>query len=114
MLQFAYYSVMTPEGCAGILWKHVKHADQAALALRLTASDLSDLGIVDAIVPEPIGGAHREPRRMAATLKRELLRGLRIVESIEPQQLTEHRYQRYRRIGAFTESQDEAIPFNGR
>ncbi len=69
VMQFAYYSVISPEGCAGILWKHVKHADAAARALRFTSKDLLKFGVVDEVIPEPLGGAHRDHRGTAATLK---------------------------------------------
>ena len=76
VLQFAYYSVISPEGCAGILWKHVKHADKAARALKCTSNDLLELGVIDEIIPEPLGGAHRDHRQMAATLKGSLIENL--------------------------------------
>ncbi|MBW3541406.1 MAG: acetyl-CoA carboxylase carboxyltransferase subunit alpha, partial [Planctomycetes bacterium] len=69
ILEFAYYSVISPEGCAGILWKHVRHADQAARALKFTSANLLKLGVVDEVILEPLGGAHRDHRRMASTLK---------------------------------------------
>ena len=77
VLQFAYYSVISPEGCAGILWKHMKHADLAARALKFTSDNLLKFGIVDEVIPEPLGGAHRDHRGMAGNLKSSLVRALR-------------------------------------
>ena len=76
ILQFAYYSVISPEGCAGILWKDGKRAEQAARALKLTSSDLLKMQIVDEVIPEPLGGAHRDHRAMAAILKQSLQRAV--------------------------------------
>lgn len=104
MLQFAYYSVISPEGCAGILWKHAKHADLAARALRFTSKDLLGLGVIDEIVPEPLGGAHRDHRRMATTLKMSLTRALRQLESIPRDQLVQRRYDKFRKMGQFEEA----------
>jgi acetyl-CoA carboxylase carboxyl transferase subunit alpha len=104
MLQFAYYSVISPEGCAGILWKHAKHADLAARALRFTSKDLLQLGVIDEIIPEPLGGAHRDHRRMAATLKMSLLKALRNLDTIPRGQLLQRRYDKFRRMGQFEEA----------
>ncbi len=104
IMQFAYYSVISPEGCAGILWKHVKHADKAARALRFTSRDLLQLGIVDEVIPEPLGGAHRDHRSAAAALKRSLSAALRDVMSRDRGGLLERRYQKFRQIGEFLES----------
>jgi acetyl-CoA carboxylase carboxyl transferase subunit alpha len=103
MLQFAYYSVISPEGCAGILWKHAKHADLAAKALRFTSKDLLGFGVIDEIVPEPLGGAHRDHRRMATTLKMSLTRALRQLDTIPRDQLVQRRYEKFRRMGQFEE-----------
>ena len=103
VLQYAYYSVISPEGCAGILWKHVKHADKAAAALRFTSKDLLGFGIVDEVVPEPIGGAHRDHRKMASSLKSSLLQALRQLSPMSADQLLQHRYEKFRRIGHFEE-----------
>jgi acetyl-CoA carboxylase carboxyl transferase subunit alpha len=106
MLQNAYYSVISPEGCAGILWKHKKHADQAARALKFTSADLLRFGIVDEVIPEPLGGAHRDHRQMAGILKAGLTKALKTLGSLKGGVL-EHRYQKFRRIGQFEEG---AIP----
>jgi acetyl-CoA carboxylase carboxyl transferase subunit alpha len=104
ILEHAYYSVISPEGCAGILWKEANEKTRplAADALRLTSRHLAALGIVDDIIPEPLGGAHRDHREMATTLKTYLLRYLRELRPLSPEQLMEGRYQKFRRMGAFT------------
>ncbi|MCA9088710.1 MAG: acetyl-CoA carboxylase carboxyltransferase subunit alpha [Planctomycetaceae bacterium] len=107
ILQFAYYSVISPEGCAGILWKHAKHADKAAHALRFTGKDLLEFGIIDEIVPEPLGGAHRDHRKMAATLKSSLLQALKNLSAVPKDQLLNRRYDKFRKIGLFEEGQVE-------
>lgn len=104
VLRFSYYSVISPEGCAGILWKHVKHADLAAKALRFTSQDLLKLGVIDEIIPEPLGGAHRDHRQMAATLKTSLLRNVRALSTIPPNDLMKRRYEKFRRYGLFEET----------
>ncbi len=103
ILQFAYYSVISPEGCAGILWKSHDYAEQAAKALRLTAKDLHELGAVDAIIEEPLGGAHRDHHQIAGRLKLYLLKELRELLQLSPDQLLEGRYERFRRIGQYLE-----------
>jgi len=103
ILRFAYYSVISPEGCAGILWKHARHADKAANALRFTSKDLLEFGIVDEIIDEPLGGAHRDHRRMAMLLKASLSDALRKLNDIPADQLLERRYQKFRKIGMFEE-----------
>jgi acetyl-CoA carboxylase carboxyl transferase subunit alpha len=104
ILQFAYYSVISPEGCAGILWKHQKYADKAAHALRFTAKDLLGFGIVDEIIPEPLGGAHRDHRRTATMIKASLNAAMKQLGAIPTEQLLERRYEKFRRIGVFEES----------
>jgi acetyl-CoA carboxylase carboxyl transferase subunit alpha len=103
MLEFAYYSVISPEGCAGILWKHANDETKplAAEALKLTARDLFKMRIIDDIIPEPLGGAHRDPREMATTLKAYLLRYLRDLRPLSNDELLEQRYQKFRRMGVF-------------
>jgi acetyl-CoA carboxylase carboxyl transferase subunit alpha len=106
MLEHAYYSVISPEGCAGILWKVANEETKplAAEALRLTARDLFRLGVIDHIIPEPVGGAHRDHREMANTLKSYLLRYLRELRAIPTiEELLEQRYQKFRRMGVFNE-----------
>ena len=103
ILQFAYYSVISPEGCAGILWKDAKHREEAARALRFTSKDLLKFGIVDEIIPEPLGAAHRDHRQMASTLKHSLLKAIRQLKAIPADQLVDRRYDRFRKIGVFAE-----------
>lgn len=103
MLRFAYYSVISPEGCAGILWKHAKHADKAAQALKFTAKDLLSFGIIDEIIDEPLGGAHRDHRRMATLLKASLTDALAKLSRVPADQLLNRRYEKFRRIGEFDE-----------
>ena len=102
MLQYSTYSVITPEGCASILWKSAERAKDAADALGLTAPRLLELGLIDKVIREPLGGAHRNPRSIAIRLKAILLGQLDELEPIEPPKLLEQRYQRLRRYGAFT------------
>jgi acetyl-CoA carboxylase carboxyl transferase subunit alpha len=111
ILEHAYYSVISPEGCAGILWKVATDETKplAAEALQLTARDLFRLGVVDHIIPEPLGGAHRDHREMAKTLKTYLLRYLRELRSVPVDELLEQRYQKFRRLGVF----DEGPPGEG-
>ncbi|MFQ3650232.1 MAG: acetyl-CoA carboxylase carboxyltransferase subunit alpha [Gemmataceae bacterium] len=103
MLEHAYYSVISPEGCAGILWKEANETTSplAAQALRLTARDLYQLGVIDDIIPEPLGGAHRDHREMANTLKNYLLRYLRELRPQPIPQLLQARYQKFRKMGVF-------------
>ena len=103
VLQNAYYSVISPEGCAGILWKHSKHADKAAKALKFTSKDLVELGIIDEVVPEPLGGAHRNHRQMAMNLKGCLVSALQSLEGMPKEELVNRRYDRFRQIGVFEE-----------
>ena len=103
MMENAYYSVISPEGCAAILWKHREHAPEAASALKLSAQDLSKLGIIDSIIPEPLGGAHNDHFAAAAALKDALLTTLKTLNALPTAQLLEQRYQKFRALGQFTE-----------
>ncbi|TWT53124.1 Acetyl-coenzyme A carboxylase carboxyl transferase subunit alpha [Rubripirellula amarantea] len=103
MLQHSYYSVISPEGCAGILWKSHEHAPKAAAALRFTSSDLKRLGVVDDVLEEPLGGAHRDHHQMASRLKGYLSKTLTELEAKSSQELVEERYEKFRRIGVFLE-----------
>ncbi|MEQ8999913.1 MAG: acetyl-CoA carboxylase carboxyl transferase subunit alpha [Coleofasciculus sp. B1-GNL1-01] len=103
MLEQAVYTVATPEACAAILWKDAAKAPQAATALRITAWDLKDLGILDQLVPEPLGSAHSDPLTAAATLKAALLQNLEDLSRLSPKERRELRYQKFRHIGVFTE-----------
>ncbi|MEO8777168.1 MAG: acetyl-CoA carboxylase carboxyltransferase subunit alpha [Rhodanobacter sp.] len=103
MLQYSTYSVITPEGCASILWKSADKAKDAAEALGMTAPRLLELGLVDKVIREPLGGAHRNPRSMAIRLKAVLLKQLDELEAMPTRDLLEQRYQRLRRYGAYQE-----------
>ncbi|WP_088890340.1 acetyl-CoA carboxylase carboxyltransferase subunit alpha [Leptolyngbya ohadii] len=104
MFEHSVYTVASPEACAAILWKDAAKAPQAAEALRITATDLKALGILDVILPEPIGGAHSDPLAAAATLKQALLSNLQELSQMTPHQRRELRYQKFRQIGQFQES----------
>jgi len=103
MLENSYYSVISPEGCAGILWKSHEHAPKAATALRFTAKDLSQFGVVDQVITEPLGGAHRDHHQMATRLKTYLSKTLAELESQDMETLIENRYEKFRRMGVFLE-----------
>jgi acetyl-CoA carboxylase carboxyl transferase subunit alpha len=103
MLEHAYYSVISPEGCATILWKGAEKAPQAAGALKMTSRDLLRLEIIDEVIPEPLGGAHRDHRGAAFALKAYLLRTFREIAAQPRAELLERRYQKFRRIGVFEE-----------
>jgi len=102
VLENAYYSVISPEGCAAILWKNRTMAPDAAKALKLTAQDLLGLGLIDEIVREPLGGAHRDPAKTAATIKESIKKYLKELSALAPAALIEARYEKYRKIGAFS------------
>ncbi|MHB1560966.1 MAG: acetyl-CoA carboxylase carboxyltransferase subunit alpha [Isosphaeraceae bacterium] len=104
MLEFSYYSVISPEGCASILWKGSEHAPKAAAALKMTSRDLLRFGIIDEVIPEPLGGAHRDHHEAAANIKSFLLHALRQLRDIEPDVLLDRRYEKFRRIGAFVDA----------
>jgi acetyl-CoA carboxylase carboxyl transferase subunit alpha len=101
VLEFGYYSVITPEGCAAILWKNTDHAAEAAARLKITAPNLLELGVADAIVDEPPGGAHQDHETAARLLDRALLEHLTALSELNGDELREDRYQRFRRLGAF-------------
>jgi acetyl-CoA carboxylase carboxyl transferase subunit alpha len=103
MLENSYYSVISPEGCAGILWKSHEHAPKAATALKFTAKDLSRFGVVDNVITEPLGGAHRDHHQMATRLKTYLSRTLAELEQQDTESLLEARYEKFRRMGMFLE-----------
>jgi len=101
VLEFGYYSVITPEGCAAILWKSADHAAEAAARLKITAPNLLELGVADAIVDEPPGGAHQDHDAAARLVDRALLEHLTALSDLNADELREDRYQRFRRLGAF-------------
>ncbi len=102
-MQFSIYSVISPEGCAAILWRNGKLASRAAEALKLTADDLYELGIVDEIVPEPPGGAHRDPVTAIANLKSAIVKHLKKLMEVDGVSLMKARRERYRKIGFYKE-----------
>jgi acetyl-CoA carboxylase carboxyl transferase subunit alpha len=106
MLQFSVYSVISPEGCASILWKTAERASDAAEALGITAHRLKALGVIDKIIIEPVGGAHRDVPWMAAQLKRALAEALRQSADMKPKELLQRRYERLRGYGRYTDSKD--------
>lgn len=103
ILENAYYSVISPEACSAILWKDRRHAPEAAEALKLTAQDLMGLGVVDEIVPEPEGGAHRDPDLAAANLGTALRQNLERLSAHSIEDLLRDRYDKFRKLGKFTE-----------
>ena len=103
MLENAYYSVISPEGCAAILWKHRSHAPEAAEALKLTAGDLKELDIIDEVIPEPTGGAHHDPIRTAQNLRAAVLAQLDVLTKKKVSVLLEERYEKFRRMGRVLE-----------
>ena len=103
VMENAYYSVISPEGCAAILWKDRAKAPEAAACLKLIAKDLLALGIIDEMVPEPLGGAHRDPDTAAANLKAALKRNLLDLQKLSPEQIIAQRAEKYRKIGLFYE-----------
>jgi acetyl-CoA carboxylase carboxyl transferase subunit alpha len=107
MLQYATYSVISPEGCASILWKSAEKAPEAAEALGLTAHRLKALGLIDRIVAEPLGGAHRDPKQMATLLKRALADSLRQFQGMKPRELLAARHARLLGYGKFKETTPE-------
>ena len=104
MQENAIYSVISPEGCASILWRDTAKAPEAAEAMKITAQDLSELGVVDEIVREPMGGAHRDHNRAASLLRRVIRRHLEELMAMSPEELIAHRYDRFRRLGVYTET----------
>jgi acetyl-CoA carboxylase carboxyl transferase subunit alpha len=104
MLQYSVYSVISPEGCASILWKTAERAADAAEALGITAHRLKALGLIDKIINEPLGGAHRDHKAMAASLKRALVDALRQVSDLKPKELLERRYERLQALGRFSDT----------
>jgi acetyl-CoA carboxylase carboxyl transferase subunit alpha len=101
MLEYSTYSVITPEGCASILWKTAEKAKDAAEQLGLTAKRLKEHGLIDKIIREPIGGAHRNPTQMAKRLKAVLMNELDALEQIPVAELVDRRYKRLRSYGAY-------------
>lgn len=108
MLSHAYYSVISPEGCASILWRDAKKSDKAAEALKMNAENLKEFQIIDDILEEPLGGAHHDPQRMFQTLKAYLFEQCSTLEQKEMHELLDQRYQKFRAMGAFEEMREDA------
>ncbi|HLD82784.1 MAG TPA: acetyl-CoA carboxylase carboxyltransferase subunit alpha [Candidatus Omnitrophota bacterium] len=100
VLENAYYSVISPEGCAAILWKNGSKAPEAAAVLKLTAPDLLKMGIIDEVIPEPLGGAHTDSERMGQTLKEAIRRNLQELNALKKEELLKLRYKKFRGMGA--------------
>ncbi|MDD5427954.1 MAG: acetyl-CoA carboxylase carboxyltransferase subunit alpha [Candidatus Omnitrophica bacterium] len=103
VLENAYYSVISPEGCAAILWKERSRSPDAAAALKLTAKDLFDMGVIDGIVKEPLGGAHRNPKEVAENIKKIIKKDIAALKDVPKDKLIEARYNKVRAIGIFKE-----------
>ncbi len=103
IMEHAYYSVISPEGCAAILWKDRAYADKAAEALKITSKDLKQLGLVDEVIAEPLGGAHNDPPVVFANLKDAILRHLNDLRNMSCDQLLQARYEKIRAYGRYTE-----------
>ncbi len=103
MLQYSWYSVISPEGCAAILWRDNKFAPDAAEALKVTASDMWDMKLIDKIIPEPPGGAHNDHKLAAMTMKKEILNAINELENLSTEDLLEKRIAKFRKMGVFKE-----------
>ena len=104
MLQYAIYSVISPEGCASILWKSAEKAEDAAEAMRITAKSLAEFGLVDEVLEEPLGGAHRNPKEMAEVIRNAILKSLDELDGLSVEQLLDERQQRLASFGQFKEA----------
>ncbi len=102
MLEHAYYSVISPEGAAAILWRDAGKAQEAAEALKITSADLKALGVVDQVIPEPKGGAHRDPVQQSAYIKEAIVENLKPLTEMTPEELVEDRYRKFADIGRYT------------
>jgi acetyl-CoA carboxylase carboxyl transferase subunit alpha len=108
MMEFAWYSVISPEGCSGILWKGSDNAPDAAEALKLTSKHLIKLGVIDSVVAEPLGGAHRDPHAAAHNLEQYLGKTLRDLKRSKIDNLLERRYEKFRSLGEYVETSRKA------
>lgn len=109
MLEHSYYSVISPEGCASILWKDAKKNEEAAKALKIHAEDLMRLDVVDTMIEEPLGGAHHDPKAVYHSVKNFILEQWNILKTIPPEVLLEQRYQKFRKIGKFIVEEKPAL-----
>jgi acetyl-CoA carboxylase carboxyl transferase subunit alpha len=103
VLENAYYSVISPEGCAAILWKDRAKASEAAAVLKLTGPDLMELGVIDEVIKEPLGGAHRGAQETAKNIKEAILKILKELSELTPEELTKQRYKKFRKMGVYEE-----------
>jgi len=103
ILEHAYYSVISPEGCASILWRNSVKAPEAAEALKMTGEYLIKFGVVDEVIPEPLGGAHHDPVKVTNSLKKSLVKYIKELSALPEEKLIENRYQKYRQIGEYSE-----------
>jgi acetyl-CoA carboxylase carboxyl transferase subunit alpha len=110
MLEYSYYSVSSPEACAAILWKDADKSAEAAEALKITSSALYHLGLIDKVIKEPPGGAHKDPQKAALNIKKAILECISQLSRISTAELLEQRYQKFRRIGEFTRTETLIIP----
>ncbi len=101
MLENTWYSVISPESCSSILWKTWDYKEQAASVLKLTAKDLEELKVIDGVIPEPLGGAHRDPKATALALKKQLQESIKRLKKLKPEKLIDQRIQKYSSIGAY-------------
>jgi len=104
MMQFAWYSVISPEACSAILFKGNEQASQLAESLKLTSSDLLPLGVIDSVVPEPLGGAHRDPHTAAHNLEQYIAKSLRDLKRCKIDNVLERRYEKFRNLGVTADS----------
>ncbi|WP_027338982.1 acetyl-CoA carboxylase carboxyltransferase subunit alpha [Halonatronum saccharophilum] len=109
MLEYTYYSVCSPEACAAILWKDAKEAKAAAKALKITANDLLELGIIDTIVSEPPGGAHKDYNLSAQLLKEEIMKEIEFLQTLSKEELLDNRYNKFRKMGQVKEKVGEIV-----
>ena len=110
MMENAYYSVISPEGCASILYHDAAKAPEAARALKITAADLKELAVIDEIIPEPLGGAHRDIETAVAAVKESLVRNLAEVRAGPVSDLLQKRYEKFRAIGRFSSTEKLRVP----
>jgi len=103
MLEHSIYSVISPEGCAAILWNNSEKASEAAETLKMTAKDLLQLGVIDEVIPEPLGGVHRDSQKMAETLRKAISHHLNKLEGLALDEILRQRYEKFRRMGVFGE-----------
>jgi acetyl-CoA carboxylase carboxyl transferase subunit alpha len=101
MMENTWYSVISPESCSSILWKTWDYKEQAAAVLKLTAPDLKELKVVDGVIPEPLGGAHRDHEMSAEAVKKQILQSLKRLKKLKPEKLIEQRIEKYASMGAW-------------